>query len=162
MMVRQVELAAFIEVTLEAGLGTLPWINNGFGASPYFDMDAARAMTGLTPGRNSVSPGGHQPRVSRCFEITRDFLVTLGAFIRADILGPRHLWRDHHGGIHRATGNHDHRESQAAKRHGRNPVAFELVTNSPNGGWGISFRVHNGIYERCDLLSVVSSINGIT
>ncbi len=59
MMIREVELASLIEVTLKARFRTFARVDDSFGPTPDFDVDAAGTMARLASSCNGVSAWGH-------------------------------------------------------------------------------------------------------
>jgi hypothetical protein len=79
MMMRQVELAALIEMALETSLRRLPWIQNGVPRAAGLGVNATRPMTRLAAHFVGVGSRRLQSRVRCRMEVAIDLFVTLGA-----------------------------------------------------------------------------------
>jgi hypothetical protein len=83
MVVGEIELAAFIEMTVETNFGRFPGINDGVAGAARLVMDAARSMARFTADLQRIGTLGLQARVCGCREIAGNiavaFLTALGA-----------------------------------------------------------------------------------
>ena len=80
-VVGKIELAALIEVALEAGLRILTRVNDGVDAAAGLGMQAARPVAPFTTKVHGVGSPCHQARVGSRGEPPRDFLMARGAFL---------------------------------------------------------------------------------
>lgn len=87
MAVRQLELRAHFQVTLETGLRRFFRIDDRFGSASRFYMQAARAVTRFAAHLLGVSAFWSQTRMGCGPEVTHDFFVAGSAFFGADKFG---------------------------------------------------------------------------
>ena len=126
-MVRQVELPALVQVTLEAGFRRFARIDNGVMRAAGLIVNASGAVARLAPDVFGVVARRLQSRVCGGFEIAGNVFMALRARVRADECRSRDArWR-HDRAMHRGTGNRDggeERDNQArdqAPSMGSNP-----------------------------------------
>ena len=101
---RQVELAALVQVAGEAGLGRLAGIDNGALAAARLDVQRAGSVAGLTADVSTLGVLEGEPAVGRTVEVAGLILVALHALLGADIFGACNLRGRHQGSIgHHAT-----------------------------------------------------------
>jgi hypothetical protein len=93
MVTGQIELAAFVEVTLKADLGGFPRVDNGMGGASGLIVDAARAVTGFTTDVRGIRTFRLQPRVSRSLKIPQNFGMTVTTGFGTHELRARNLRR---------------------------------------------------------------------
>jgi hypothetical protein len=105
MVVRQVELAAFVEVTLETRLRRLAGIENRLARPARLVMQAAWSVARLAADLIGIGPGRLQPRMRGQMKIARDLLVALRASGRTDKRGARNCGRNNHRPLHRRAGD---------------------------------------------------------
>jgi hypothetical protein len=86
MMVRQLELCAHFQVTLETSFRRLTRIDDRTGATAGFNVQTSRAVARLAAHVLRVFPFRLQPGVRRGSEITHDLFMTGPTFLRADKL----------------------------------------------------------------------------
>ena len=117
-MVRQVELSALVQVTLETGLRRSARINDGVARATGLIVQAAGAVAGLAADVLGVVSGRLQPGVSGGLEIARDGLVALRTGLRTDEFSPGNARRRHHGPGNRGAGDRrGHRRQHAGNNH---------------------------------------------
>jgi hypothetical protein len=104
MMMRQLELGADFQMTLETGLRRFQRVNDGASAATRFNVFATGSVAGLASHRFRVFTFRGEARVSGCLEILCDILVT-----GLTSVGPNKL----------GTGNHGRSDDRAGSRAGK-------------------------------------------
>ncbi len=115
MMRREIELASFINMALEACLGRFTRIDDRVMSSTRFMVNAARSMAGFTTQVDGVFAFGFEKRMRRGLEVLGDVLVALRAVIRSDEMRSGNLRRGHYDPGNTDTGNEDGRSEHAAE-----------------------------------------------
>ena len=114
MTMRQLKLRPHFLVTLKASLGRFSGIDNRVRRAAALDMQAPRPMARLTADVLGVLARSFQARVGRGAEVARYFLMTFGAFFRADELRAGDLRRSNNAtaAIQALAGKKDHAECE--------------------------------------------------
>jgi hypothetical protein len=108
MRVGQAELAALVEVALEAGLGRLARIDDGSGGAPRLHVQAAGAMAGLAARVADLGAGKSEPRVGRARKVVGLVGMALRAFLASDVGRSRNSHtRRHNGALDGLAGNEE-------------------------------------------------------
>jgi len=113
MMRSEMELAAFVEVALEACLWTFPGVHDRVAGATALRVNAARPMTRFATNLGRVRALRLQERVRGGLEIARDVIVALAAALGADKFGSGNGRRDHHRPRESGAGNQADRGEQA-------------------------------------------------
>lgn len=121
--VRQIELAALVEVAVETGLGRFVRIDDGIACAAGLVVDTAGAMTGFTPHVHGVPARDLQFRVSRRRKIAADVFVAFGAALRPDKFRARNVRGCDDSAGNRRAGNENHSDKENADQGGEPPVA---------------------------------------
>ncbi len=98
-VIRKVELAAFIQVTREAHLRRPAGVHNGVRQTSALGMHAARTVTGFASASDRVRSSGHQPRMRGGAEPLGYLLVARRTIRRPNERGSRDLRRHYHGPV---------------------------------------------------------------
>ena len=109
MGVRQIELAAFVEMALKAGFGRFLWIDDGAGGSAGFDVLAGGAVAAFATEAFGVFALDHDPGVGGRLKAFGNILMALGAGLGADKCRARDPRRRDDGAV-----GHNARNEQGA------------------------------------------------
>ena len=107
MMIGEVELAAFIEVTGETDFGGFLRIDDGMTGAARLVMDAAGAVAGFATHLGSVLTFGLEARMNGAWEILRDIGMTFLAAFGAYKGRARDVRGDHDGAVNCGAGDND-------------------------------------------------------
>ena len=107
----EIEFAALIQVTLEAGLRRVAGIDDRAGLATRFYVERGRAVAGLATDFGAVAAWSLELGVGGIMEGAGEMLVTLNALLRADVGCSGHLGRCDDGTF----GHHAGNEKQAPK-----------------------------------------------
>ncbi len=109
MMRGKIELAARVEMTLEADIGRFAGIDHRVCRTTGLDVKTSRPVTGFAADVLGVCTLGFQPRMGRGGEITHEFGVTFRAGFRSDKLRAGNVRRRNHHALERGAGDEHHR-----------------------------------------------------
>lgn len=130
MMMRQLKLGPYLEVTLETRLGRLAWIDNRARAAARFHMLAARPVAGFAPHIFAVLALSSQARVRGTTKVADNFFMAIGALFRSHKLSPGNTGRRHDRAIvvERTAGEHGQGKRGRAPA---NPKEFFTILPEP-------------------------------
>src|SRR5262249_4686561 len=116
MMIRELETAGHLPVTIKTSLGRPSRVDNGAARAAGLVVRAAGTVTGFAAHIQRVGPFGFEAHVGCGVEVAVDFLMTLGASLRSNEGCSRNGGRGHYRSLAlcRAAGNQGSRDANSA------------------------------------------------
>ncbi len=127
MMMRQIECAADIQVTLKTNIRRFFRIDDERDVPARFTMQAPRSVARFAACLERIGTGCHQPGMARGPEILDQPLMTFSASSGSDEGGTRYGRRRHDCPREGAAGNEDNRENRPRKK------KAEMAAREPSG-----------------------------